>query len=89
MKELVSFYLLVINIISFILMYVDKKKAINHQWRISEHTLMVVSLIGGSIGTILGLKIFRHKTKHVKFYVGVPIIFFIQLILSYYVYFDI
>lgn len=89
MKELVSFYLLVINIISFILMYVDKKKAINHQWRISEHTLMVVSLIGGSIGTILGMKIFRHKTKHVKFYVGVPIIFFIQLILSYYVYFDI
>lgn len=89
MKELVSFYLLVINIISFILMYVDKKKAINHQWRISEHTLMMISLIGGSIGTILGMKIFRHKTKHVKFYIGVPIIFFIQLILSYYIYFEI
>lgn len=89
MKELIAFYFLIINIIAFIIMYVDKVKAIKHEWRISENTLMTIAAIGGSVGALLAMNIFRHKTKHPKFYLGIPALLIIQLILSYYIYFDI
>ena len=78
------FYIIIINVISFILMFSDKRRAIKNKWRISENTLMIVSILGGSIGAILGMYTFRHKTKHLKFKVGIPTILIIQLLtLSY------
>ena len=69
-------------------MYVDKVKAIKHQWRVQEKTLIGISLIGGSIGSYLGMHIFRHKIKHPKFYIGVPTILIIELIICYYIFFE-
>lgn len=69
-----TIYLVVINFISFILMGIDKKRAIHHQWRIAEKTLFMSAIIGGSIGSIVGMKFFRHKTKHKSFVIGMPII---------------
>lgn len=80
------FYFIIINIISFILMFLDKRRAIKNKWRISENTLMLVSILGGSIGGILGMYTFRHKTKHIKFKVGIPIILIIQLLILSYVF---
>lgn len=67
-------YLLVINIISFILMYSDKKRAQKHKWRIKESTLFLSAFLGGGIGAIAGMYIFRHKTKHWYFKIGMPLI---------------
>lgn len=74
-------YLIIINILSFILMYADKRRAIKRKWRISEHTLILTSILGGSIGALIGMYAFRHKTKHLKFKLGIPIILTFQLIL--------
>ena len=64
-----------------ILMYEDKKRAINKSWRISESNLICIAIIGGSIGVFCGMNAFRHKTKHNKFSIGVPGIMFLQAIL--------
>lgn len=62
-------------------MFIDKQKAKRHKWRISENTLILISILGGSIGSIIGMQLFRHKTKHMKFKLGLPIILIIQIIL--------
>ena len=62
-------------------MYVDKRRAIKRKWRISEHTLILTSILGGSIGSLIGMYTFRHKTKHLKFKLGIPIILTIQVVL--------
>ena len=67
-------YLLCINIVSFLAMYIDKKKAIKNERRISEKTLLMLCVVGGSIGGFIGMYKFRHKTKKAKFNVGIPII---------------
>ncbi len=64
-------------------MFLDKQKAKRHKWRIPENTLMFVAIIGGSIGSILGMQSFRHKTKHIKFKFGMPIILILQVILFF------
>ena len=66
-------YILFINIFSFTLMLIDKKKDIKKKWRISEQTLLSVSFIGGSLGAYLAMILFRHKTKHFKFKYGLPL----------------
>ena len=66
-------YILFINIFSFTLMLIDKKKAIKKKRRISEQTLLSVSFIGGSLGAYLAMILFRHKTKHFKFKYGLPL----------------
>lgn len=71
------------NSLSFILMYLDKYKARKGQWRISEKTLFIFALLGGSIGSILGMYTFRHKTKHFKFIFGMPAILVVQVIFLY------
>lgn len=71
-------YILIINLIGFLFMYIDKKRAINHQFRISENTLLLLSILGGSIGSFIGMYKFRHKTKKKKFTVGIPLIFIIE-----------
>ncbi len=75
-------YFLVMNIIGYAIMGVDKAKAKKHAWRIPEATLFSVAILGGSIGCILGMFHFRHKTKHWYFVVGMPLIFFIQLAIA-------
>lgn len=81
MNKAFILYLIIINITSFILMFIDKEKAKKHKFRIPEKTLFLFSILGGSIGSILGMYIFRHKTKHLKFKLGLPLILLIQIIL--------
>lgn len=81
--KLILIYILFINSILFILMGIDKRKAILHKWRISEKSLFLLSILGGSIGGIIGMYTFRHKTKHLKFKLGFPIIFILQIIIIY------
>ena len=80
-------YLLIVNVLGFVLMFVDKKRAQNNQWRIKEATLFLTAAIGGSIGSMLGMKVFRHKTKHLSFLIGMPAIFIVQvaLVIGYFV----
>lgn len=81
-------YLLIINIVGFIIMGVDKKRAIRGAWRIPEASLFIVALLGGSIGSILGMQHFRHKTKHWYFKYGMPAILILQIVLVFvFVYF--
>ena len=79
MLKILITYLLVINFIGFIIMLIDKQRAIHKEWRIPEKTLIGISIIGGSIGMLLGMSTFRHKTKHKKFTIGVPFILVIQI----------
>ena len=74
-------YLVIINIIAFLAMYIDKRKAKYGKWRIPEQTLLILAIIGGSIGAIAGMYTFRHKTKKLRFSVGFPVILMLQIIL--------
>lgn len=74
-------YLLTVNALGFILMLADKLKATRNLWRIPEATLIAVSALGGSIGSLLGMYTFRHKTKHPKFTIGIPLILVLQVVL--------
>lgn len=71
-------YVLLMTVIGFGSMYIDKRKAIKHQWRISEKTLFFIAVLGGSIGSNLGMALCRHKTKHWYFVLGMPAILFLQ-----------
>ncbi len=71
-------YLVLINLISFFLMCYDKRQARLHRWRISERSLFLSALLGGSIGAIAGMWLFRHKTRHWYFVVGMPGILVLQ-----------
>ncbi|WP_138206860.1 DUF1294 domain-containing protein [Haloimpatiens lingqiaonensis] len=84
MEVYLKYYLILLNLIGFIVMYTDKKKAKRNTWRIRERTLLLIAAFGGSIGSYLGMKLFRHKTKHAKFKYGIPIIILIQLLLILY-----
>lgn len=75
-------YLPLINALGFALMYIDKKKAQLDLWRIRESTLITVAIAGGSVGTMVGMRLFRHKTKHLKFTLGVPVILVLQVMLA-------
>ena len=79
----VIYYLLVINVYSFIVMGLDKWKAKNKAYRISENTLLLNAILGGSFGSILGMYIFHHKTKKKKFFIGIPIIIILQILLYF------
>lgn len=73
-------YLIIINLIAFLAMFIDKKKAQKGKWRIKESTLLILALIGGSIGAISGMYIFHHKTQKPRFYIGFPIIIILQIL---------
>ena len=79
-------YLIIINIISFALMGIDKKRARNKEWRISEAALFTTALLFGSLGSNIGMRYFRHKTKHWYFKYGLPAILVMQLVLIAYLY---
>lgn len=77
-------YLLLINALGFLLMLIDKWKAKHNRWRIPEATLMGVAALGGSIGSLLGMYTVRHKTKHLKFTLGIPVILVAQIFAAVY-----
>ncbi|MFR1707704.1 MAG: DUF1294 domain-containing protein [Clostridium sp.] len=83
MSNLFILYLIIINLVGFFIMLIDKKRAVKAQWRISEKTLISISIIGGSLGMLVGINTFRHKTKHKKFTLGIPIILIIQIAILY------
>ena len=74
-------YLIIINLIAFLAMYIDTRRARYGKWRIPEQTLFILALIGGSIGAIIGMYVFRHKTKKMRFSIVFPIILILQIIL--------
>lgn len=82
MKELLLLYLLIINAAGFLLMLADKHKARKNRWRIPESTLMLTAALGGSVGSLIGMYTVRHKTKHPKFTVGIPLILALQIVLA-------
>ena len=73
-------WLAIINGVAFVMYGVDKYKSMHHKWRIPENTLLLLALAGGSMGAMLGMQVFRHKTKHLKFKYGVPLIFLAQIV---------
>lgn len=81
MKKFILIYLIVINIIAFAMMGIDKRKAIKRRWRIPEKSLFLSAILGGSIGAIAGMQLFRHKTKHTKFVIGMPAILILQIVI--------
>ena len=86
MNKILLLYFFIINLVGFLIMLVDKKRSIKHEWRISEKTLFIIAIIGGSIGSYLGIYTFRHKTKHLKFTLGIPTIILIQIYLIFNLY---
>lgn len=82
--EWVLIYLAAINVITFILYGIDKWKAIHKKWRIRESVLLLFAFIGGSVGAIIGMQSFRHKTQKAKFKFGVPIMFIIHIAIVIY-----
>ena len=81
---IIIYYLLVINAVAFIVYVIDKLKARKGRWRISEATLLLLAIIGGSVGAWLGMKVWQHKTMHLKFKYGLPSIILLQLALAVY-----
>lgn len=79
-------YLIIINAIGCIIMLRDKYCAVNQLWRIPEKALLFVAIIGGSLGSYLGMKLFRHKTKHPVFYIGLPVILALHCIVLLFIF---
>lgn len=79
MKDILLLYLLLINAVAFLLMLIDKYKARKNLWRIPEATLMATAALGGSIGALVGMYTVRHKTRHPKFTIGIPLILAAQI----------
>ncbi|MBQ6602301.1 MAG: DUF1294 domain-containing protein [Eubacterium sp.] len=80
MPKPVIIYLVIINIIGLCMMGVDKGRARNHEWRIPEAALFGVSFAGGALGSLAGMYLFRHKTQHASFVIGIPVILIIWII---------
>lgn len=77
-------YVIIMNIIGFVLMGIDKSRARRHAWRIPEARLFLIALLGGSIGSIAGMYVFRHKTRHWYFVFGMPAILVLQALAAYF-----
>ena len=84
--DIVFYYLLIINASGLLLMHIDKKKAIQNKWRIPEKVLLGTAVLGGSLGCMAGMRLFRHKTKHLTFSLGLPVIFCIQVLIGVFLY---
>lgn len=79
--EILMIYLTIINAIGFVIMYADKQKAKKKRWRIPEKVLLGVAAIGGSLGSLLGMQLFRHKTKHIAFAAGIPAMLAVHIVI--------
>ena len=82
MKLIIIGVILAINIIAFFMYGLDKSKAKRGAWRIPEATLLGIAFFGGALGAFLGMKVFRHKTKHVQFFIGGPVMLVLQIALA-------
>lgn len=86
-KEIyLGIFLLIINLITYIMMGIDKHRARNNKWRIKEKSFFLLALIGGAIGIILGMTMFRHKTQHKTFYIGIPFLYLFNKIIAIFIY---
>lgn len=83
-QKLLIAYLVILNLTGLFIMWSDKRRARKKQWRIPEKMLFLVSLLGGSIGTWGGMYLFRHKTKHWYFVLGMPLILVLQIVAGWY-----
>ena len=81
MTEALLYYLTTINAVTFLVYGIDKWKAKHGSWRISEATLLILAIVGGSIGAGIGMKVWHHKTQHKKFKYGLPLILMVQIAL--------
>ncbi len=86
MTELILLYLLIINAAGFALMLADKRKARKNLWRIPEAALMMVAAMGGSLGSLIGMYTARHKTRHLKFTLGIPLLLAGQILLAVWIF---
>ena len=77
--KIILLYLFAINIVAFFAFGIDKLKAKRDKWRIPESTLLSMAVLGGSIGALTGMKVWRHKTLHDKFRIGIPVIIALQI----------
>lgn len=82
LKDIFLYYLLIINVVTFATYGIDKLKAIKNWWRIPEATLLILAAVGGSIGALLAMRVFHHKTLHKTFHYGVPAMLVVQLMLA-------
>lgn len=82
--SLLAAYLVIINILSVLMFGYDKLKAKKNGWRIPESRFLVLGLLGGAVGIYIGMRIFRHKTKHMLFIVGIPLLMVLNLVIIYY-----
>lgn len=82
--KFIIIYFAILNIVAYLAFFIDKRRSIRAKWRIPEATLMSLALFGGSIGCLLGMKICHHKTQKPLFYIGVPTIFILQILLFIY-----
>lgn len=82
--EMIILYVLIINLIGFLIMGLDKFKAKKGFWRTPEKTIFTITLLGGGIGTVTGMYLFRHKTKKMKFTIGLPTILISEIVLIIY-----
>lgn len=82
--ELIAYYLILINLITFVLFFIDKEKAKRNRWRIRESVLLGISALGGALGGLVAMNLFRHKTKTPKFTYGMPLILVLQIFVFVY-----
>ena len=85
--KIILFYLLAVNLLTFVTYGIDKRKARHNRWRVREASLLLLAALGGSIGALLAMKVFRHKTQHKKFRYGVPAILIVQLAITVFCYY--
>jgi uncharacterized membrane protein YsdA (DUF1294 family) len=86
MTQTIVYLLIGMNVLTFLVYGIDKWRAVQGRWRISEATLLMLAVVGGSIGALLGMKVWHHKTMHKKFKYGLPLILVVQIVLIYLIY---
>ncbi len=79
-------YIALVNIIAFLVMGMDKYKAQRHKWRISELNIFIIGIIGGAMGVFIGMGFFHHKTKHLKFRLGIPLVLVLNFLMFDYLF---
>lgn len=80
--KIALYYILAVNLMTFITYGIDKYKARHNRWRVREASLLLLAALGGSIGALLAMRVFRHKTQHKKFRYGVPVILLVQMAIT-------
>lgn len=85
LTNILIIYLVIINLAAFFIFGIDKLRAIKNRWRIAESTLFLLALIGGSVGAEAGMYVFHHKTRHLRFVIGIPLIFILQVLIVFFI----